>query len=132
LRYANVGELRTMVVSLNSKFRKRFGYFFGPDPDWLSPENESNAVERLDATARAAAAMKDEPPERVHPKYGVRGGDLLNADEGPAIVMPSDRRGRLRWRRLSIALPGGGCEITWPQPPKGPIQASYAASYPGK
>ncbi len=130
LRYTNTGELRAMVVSLNSKFRKRFEYFFGANPDWLSPENELNAVERLDATAHAAAAMKDEPPERVDLKYGVRGGDGFNVADAPALVMPSDRRGRLR-RRLSIGLPEGGCEITWPQPPKGPIQTSYAASYPG-
>ena len=131
LRYVNMGELRAMVVSLNSKFRKRFEYFFGANPDWLSPENESSAVDRLDATAHAAAAMKDEPPERVDLKYGVRGGDGFNVADAPALVMPSDRRVRLR-RRLSIALPGGGCEITWPQPPKRPIQTSYAASYPGK
>ena len=34
-------------------------------------------------------------------------------------------------RRLSKALPDGGCEITWPQPPPDRVQTAYAASYPG-
>ncbi|KAL7480411.1 hypothetical protein ACHAW6_006105 [Cyclotella cf. meneghiniana] len=34
-------------------------------------------------------------------------------------------------RRLSIALPNGGCQITWPKPPPPNIQITYAASYPG-
>ncbi len=130
MRYGNVDELRAMVHILTMKFRRRFEYFFGASPDWLSPESETNAVERLDATARAAAALKNEPPEKVDLRYGVRGGDVFNVDDSaPALIMPSDRRG-LR-RRLSIALPGGGCEVTWPQPPKNRIQTSYAASYPG-
>ncbi len=131
LRYDNVDELRAMVGMLTLKFRKRFEYFFGANnPDLLSPESERNAVERLDATALAAAALKDEPPEKVDLRYGVRGGDGFNMDDSvPALIMPSDRRLR---RRLSIALPGGGCEVTWPQPPKRRIQTSYAASYPGK
>ncbi|KAL3826673.1 hypothetical protein ACHAXA_001196 [Cyclostephanos tholiformis] len=130
LRYDNVDELRAMVGMLTLKFRKRFEYFFGANnPDLLSPESERNAVERLDATALAAAALKDEPPEKVDLRYGVRGGDGFNMDDSvPALIMPSDRRLR---RRLSIALPGGGCEVTWPQPPKRRIQTSYAASYPG-
>lgn len=37
----------------------------------------------------------------------------------------------LHRRRLSNALPNGGCEITWPtQPPPG-TEITYAASYPG-
>jgi hypothetical protein len=130
MRYGNMDELRAMVGTLTMKFRRRFEYFFGVSPDWLSPERETNAVERLDATARAAATMKNEPPGKVDLRYGVRGGEGFNVeDSAPALIMPSDRRG-LR-RRLSIALPGGGCEVTWPQPPKKPIQTSYAASYPG-
>jgi len=34
-------------------------------------------------------------------------------------------------RLLSNALPDGGCEITWPQPPQKPYETAYAASYPG-
>ncbi|KAL7511567.1 hypothetical protein ACHAXN_008521 [Cyclotella atomus] len=34
-------------------------------------------------------------------------------------------------RRLSLALPNGGCQITWPKPPPPNIQITYAASYPG-
>ena len=51
-------------------------------------------------------------------KFGVYGGN------------DGTQRQRRR-RRLSIALPGGGCEITWPQPPKKPYETAYAASYPG-
>ena len=34
-------------------------------------------------------------------------------------------------RRLSVALPNGGCEITWPKKPEPGTQITYAASYPG-
>lgn len=34
-------------------------------------------------------------------------------------------------RRLSEALPNGGCKITWPEKPDPNIQITYAASYPG-
>jgi len=34
-------------------------------------------------------------------------------------------------RRLSNALPNGGCEITWPKKPPAGVQIAYAASYPG-
>ena len=34
-------------------------------------------------------------------------------------------------RRLSLALPNGGCEITWPKQPPPGIPITYAASYPG-
>lgn len=104
LRYDNVDELRAMVGSLNTKLRRRFEYFFGANPDWLTPESESNAVDRLDATARAVAAMKDQPPSKVDPKFGVRGGDAFNVDDSaPAMIMPSDRRVRLL---RSVSLSG--------------------------
>ncbi|KAL3809248.1 hypothetical protein ACHAXA_007072 [Cyclostephanos tholiformis] len=34
-------------------------------------------------------------------------------------------------RRLSNALPNGGCEITWPKKPPRDVEITYAASYPG-
>jgi hypothetical protein len=34
-------------------------------------------------------------------------------------------------RRLSVALPNGGCEITWPKKPPMDVDITYAASYPG-
>lgn len=34
-------------------------------------------------------------------------------------------------RRLSNALPNGGCEITWPTSPPPNTEITYAASYPG-
>ena len=34
-------------------------------------------------------------------------------------------------RRLSVALPNGGCKITWPKKPGPDVQITYAASYPG-
>jgi hypothetical protein len=34
-------------------------------------------------------------------------------------------------RSLSNALPGGGCEITWPKKPPADVEITYAASYPG-
>ena len=138
LLFNNEEELRAMVKFLTGKFRKRFKYYFGTNSNWLREENELNAVERLDATARAVADMANEPADKVDLKYGVHGGYQSersgaadpDANSADAKIMPLDRlRGRLR-RRLSIALPGGGCEITWPQPARG-IQTAYAASFPG-
>jgi len=34
-------------------------------------------------------------------------------------------------RRLSEALPNGGCQLTWPKKPDPPVAITYAASYPG-
>ena len=34
-------------------------------------------------------------------------------------------------RRLSLSLPNGGCEITWPKKPAPGTAITYAASYPG-
>ena len=34
-------------------------------------------------------------------------------------------------RRLSVALPSGGCQITWPEKPQPGTAVTYAASYPG-
>ncbi|KAL7463427.1 hypothetical protein ACHAXS_003794 [Conticribra weissflogii] len=34
-------------------------------------------------------------------------------------------------RRLSVALPDGGCQITWPEKPAPGTAVTYAASYPG-
>jgi hypothetical protein len=53
----------------------------------------------------------------------------LNATLDPP-VLPSDNTTPPR-RRLSEALPNGGCKITWPKPPPSNIQITYAASYPG-
>lgn len=54
----------------------------------------------------------------------------LNAVERLGAMM--DRGGEVhRRRRLSVALPNGGCEITWPKPATMQVQMSYAASYPG-
>lgn len=139
LLYNNKEELHGMVKVLTDKFRKRFKYYFSTDSTWLQLENELDAVERLDATARAAAAMANEPADKVDLKFGVHGGYQSeiskvvdpNGDSDGDKIMPYDRlRGRRR-RRLSIALPGGGCEITWPQPAQN-VQTSYAASYPGE
>jgi hypothetical protein len=52
--------------------------------------------------------------------------DTLQTIEPP--VLPSDSSSH---RRLSLALPNGGCQITWPKPPPPNIQITYAASYPG-
>jgi hypothetical protein len=38
---------------------------------------------------------------------------------------------RVGVRRLSNALPNGGCEITWPKKPPKDVEITYAASYPG-
>lgn len=133
LLYNNEDELHVMVKVLTEKLRKRFKYYFGSDSTWLQLDNELDAVERLDATARAAASMANEPANKVELKFGVHGGYQSESSENVISdekIMPYDRL-RGRRRRLSIALPGGGCEITWPQPAKGNIQTSYAASYPG-
>lgn len=138
LLYKTEDELHAMVKLLTEKLRKRFKYYFGTDSNWLQLENELDAVERLDATARVAAAMANEPADKVDLKFGIHGGnqskssEVAHADGESAgdKIMPYDRL-RGRRRRLSIALPGGGCEITWPQPAQGNVQTSYAASYPG-
>jgi negative regulator of sigma E activity len=66
-------------------------------------ENELDAVERLDATARVAATMANEPADKVDLKFGVHGGshseslevDNLNEDSAGDKIMPYDRlRGR--------------------------------------
>jgi hypothetical protein len=126
LRYQDEDELHTMVHLLTTKFRKRFDFFFH-EYSWLTEESESNAVVRIEEAARVAIAMKDDPPEKIDLKFGVRGGDglIIENNQAPALIMPSNRR------RLSIAPPDDDCKLTWPQPPKGPIQTSYAASYPG-
>jgi hypothetical protein len=139
LLYNNEEELHAMVKVLTDKLRKRFKYYFSTDSSWLRLENELDAVERLDATARVAATMANEPADKVDLKFGVHGGiqseslevDNPNEESAGGKIMPYDRL-RGRRRRLSVALPGGGCEITWPQPAKGKIQTSYAASYPGE
>ena len=46
----------------------------------------------------------------------------------PSSAHPSDTQSH---RRLSVALPNGGCQITWPKPPPPNTQITYAASYPG-
>ena len=128
-----------MVQSLTNKFSDRYGYYFtGHNSDWLAVENELNAVERLDAMARVRDEMVNEPFEKVDLKFGVHGGvqsGQLEASSSPgdgvdtaaAKSMPAN----LRHRRLSTALPDGGCEITWPKPANG-VQTAYAASYPGE
>ncbi|KAL9183064.1 hypothetical protein ACHAXT_004851 [Thalassiosira profunda] len=50
----------------------------------------------------------------------------LDAPFPPNDVVPSPAH-----RRLSNALPDGGCEITWPAKPPPGIPITYAASYPG-
>lgn len=126
LRYHDEDELHTMVHLLTTKFRKRFHFFFH-EYSWLTEESESNAVVRIEEAARIAIAMKDDAPENIDLKFGVRGGNglVIENDQAPALIMPSNRR------RLSMAPPDSECKLTWPQPPKGPIQTSYAASYPG-
>ena len=89
--------------------------------------------------------MRYEPVDAVDSKFGVHGGGAAvvakgvgggddDVDDAAAVVvvekiMPHDRRQR---RLLSEALPDGGCEVTWPKPPRGRIQTAYAASYPGE
>ena len=134
LTYNNQEELHAMVRALTEKFRKRFEYYFGKNNGWLAVENELNAVERLDAMARIVEEMSDKPKTQVDLKFGVYGGyhqfaapEVPQEGNSPDAANPDDRR----HRRLSIALPDGGCKITWPQPPKTKIQTAYAASYPG-
>lgn len=45
------------------------------------------------------------------------------------IDLNNDHPGRAR--RLSEALPNGGCQLTWPVKPKEGTAITYAASYPG-
>lgn len=54
----------------------------------------------------------------------------LNTSDAPLDppVLPSAKHNH---RRLSVALPNGGCQITWPKPPPPNIAITYAASYPG-
>ena len=143
LLYSNREELELMVAALTDKLRSRFEFFFGPDSIWFTKENQLNAVERLVALARASADMANEPFEKMDYKFGIHGG-LSNTDamggvmdssaavdamgDSAAVIEENSDNQR---RRLSVSLPDGGCEITWPQRPKGFIQTSYAASYPG-
>lgn len=111
LIYYNREELLGVIRSLTNKFRNRFRYYFGTGSEWLTFEKEENALVRLDAMSKAAVDLTDQPLEVVDHKFG--------------------KGGTQRRRRLSVALPGGGCEITWPQPPQKPFETAYAASYPG-
>ena len=131
LRYNTDDELRAMVISLTEKFRNRFGYYFGNGIK-IGSKEEYQAVERLDAMAKVVSDMANESADKVDLRYGVHGNIQNGAtDTNPnndgAKEMPMDRRRR----RLSIALPNGGCEVTWPEPPQRPFQTAYAASYPG-
>jgi len=113
LVYNNRDELIRVIRSLTNTFRNRFRYFFGQGSEWLTFEKEENSLLRLEAMSRRAADMAGQPLEVMDHKFGVFG------------------KGGTQRRRLSIALPGGGCEITWPQPPQQPYETAYAASYPG-
>jgi hypothetical protein len=113
LVYNNRDELIGVIRNLTNKFRNRFRYFFGQGSEWLSFDKEENSLLRLEAMSKAAADLAGQPMEVMDNKFGVFG------------------KGGTQRRRLSIALPGGGCEITWPQPPQKPFETAYAASYPG-
>lgn len=130
LLYNNEDELRAMVISLTEKFRNRFEYYFGMTAQ-VGEVQEFQALERLNAMSRVIADMVNQPTDKIDFKYGVHGdyqseAEIPETDSGEmAGQVP------LHSRRLSISLPNGGCEVTWPQPPKKHVQTAYAASYPG-
>ena len=76
-----------------------------------------NARYRLEKMAKTKTEMTNETHDKIDIKFGVHGGQRIDKDN--------------QHRRLSVALPDGGCEITWPQPAKASVQKAYAASYPG-
>jgi len=135
LQYSNEDELRSMVISLTEKFKNRFEYFFGStESSPISEVDEFHAVERLDTMSKVVVDMAEEPADKVDLKYGVGGGGGVGLEKAQSGSDEEDESLPLvddQHRRLSIALPNGGCEVTWPQPPKRPFQTAYAASYPG-
>ncbi|KAL3784840.1 hypothetical protein ACHAW5_009059 [Stephanodiscus triporus] len=52
-----------------------------------------------------------------------------STNDGEARRSPAAAAGSRR--SLSVALPNGGCEITWPKKPPKDVEITYAASYPG-
>ena len=132
--YTSRQEMQAMVQAITEKFRLRFGFFFGDDAEWKFETRALNAIERLDAMERARESIANEPVDKVDLKFGIYGGHGNKVVAGDAMAVEAtdvedgDAGNR---RRLSIALPDGGCEITWPIKPKGRIQTAYAASYPG-
>lgn len=115
LIFTNRKELEEMIHRLTGKLKQRFEFFFGPD--WLRDQDELNARYRLEKMAKTKTEMTNETHDKIDIKFGVHGGQRIDKDN--------------QHRRLSVALPDGGCEITWPQPAKASVQKAYAASYPG-
>lgn len=129
LRYDNLEGLKKVVANLSQRLRSRFAYFFGDDGlQWLTDGMEASAVRRLEQMEQAKRDMETEPFEAVHFKFGVNGGGRVAVETTVNLQEGESEGGR---RRLSVALPNGGCDITWPQPPQGAIMTAYAASYPG-
>ena len=120
LIYYNIQELTGVVRSLTNKLRNRFRYFFGTGSEWLSFEREGDALDRLDAMSKAAVELAGKPLDVMDNRFGIFG---RSGGGGGGTTDPR--------RRLSVALPDGGCKITWPQPPQPPFETAYAASYPG-
>ena len=128
--YNNEDELRAMVISLTEKFRNRFEYYFGMTAQ-VGEVHEFQALERLNAMSRVIADMVNQPTDKIDFKYGVHGGYQSEAEIPETDLGEVADSVPLHRRRLSISLPNGGCEVTWPQPPKKHVQTAYAASYPG-
>ncbi|EJK74704.1 hypothetical protein THAOC_03600, partial [Thalassiosira oceanica] len=64
--------------------------------------------------------------DRVGESSGASGASaFIRVSNASSPSTDSDRR------RLSLSLPNGGCEITWPKQPPPGIPITYAASYPG-
>ena len=131
LLYGNDEELHAMVRALTEKLKNRFEYFFKSNSEFFGEDRIAAAAERLNAMARAVANMATEPADKLDLKFLVHGGGhLTGGSEGLGNNANSDTTEN-QHRRLSIALPGGACKITWPKAAEN-VQIAYAASYPGK
>ena len=63
--------------------------------------------------------------ERKNVRESSGGSESLRVSKASPPSVDDERR------RLSLSLPNGGCEITWPKQPPPGIPITYAASYPG-
>jgi len=87
---------------------------------------------RLASTSDNSQRQHDSLPSVIESVIGEPPPSLLAALPGSSSVADlATNLKRQHGRRLSNALPDGGCELTWPQKPPPGVLITYAASYPG-
>lgn len=73
LVYSSPEDLKQMVTNLTTKLKTRFQYFFGT-AEWLTEQEESNSIRRLQDMTKAKRDMEAMPVDKSDLRYGVHGG----------------------------------------------------------